>query len=254
MFGWFERTIVDTGRLPLFCLFAGLIVGFAVIRFSVRMIRAQVRWWPGNVKSGGLHIHHMVFGVILMILAGMGAFAFPDEELAPNAVLGALFGIGTALVLDEFALILHLRDVYWAESGRISVDAIFVAASLAGLTLLGFTPIGVSEAQSVWAHTNVATVAAAIGALVVNLGMAVLTLLKGKIWTGLFGFFFFPLLLIGSIRLGRPRSPWARWRYKPGSRRLKRARRRERRLRRPMVRAKIKFQELISGRPDAPTD
>ena len=50
---WFTRTIVDTGRLPLFCFFVGIVVGFGFIRFSVRMIRAQVKWWPGNVTPGG---------------------------------------------------------------------------------------------------------------------------------------------------------------------------------------------------------
>jgi len=55
--GWFNRQIVDTGRLPLFCFFVAFLVSFAFIRLSVRMIRAQVRWWPGNVSKGGTHLH-----------------------------------------------------------------------------------------------------------------------------------------------------------------------------------------------------
>ena len=64
---WFEETILDTGRLPLFCFFAAFVLTFAFIRFSVRMIRAQVSWWPGNITPGGLHIHHVVFGTVAVL-------------------------------------------------------------------------------------------------------------------------------------------------------------------------------------------
>ncbi len=75
--GWFSTVIVDTGRLPLFCFFVAFLVSFALIRLSVRMIRAEVSWWPGNVTSGGMHLHHMVFGVILMVVAGVADIAAP---------------------------------------------------------------------------------------------------------------------------------------------------------------------------------
>jgi hypothetical protein len=88
------------------------------------------------------------------------------------------------------------------------------------------------------------------------LGFAVVTVLKGKVWTGLLGCFVPLLLLVGTIRLARPGSPWARWRYRPGRRRgarkLTRARRRESRLRDPVVRAKVWFQDLIAGAPTDP--
>src|ERR1700749_2254163 len=51
---WFHRTIVESGRLPLFCAFVAVLVAFLFIRLSVRMIRAQVKWWPGNVQPGGV--------------------------------------------------------------------------------------------------------------------------------------------------------------------------------------------------------
>lgn len=54
-----------------------------------------------------------------------------------------VFGIGAGLVLDEFALILHLDDVYWSEAGRKSVEAVVLTAALVGLVLAGFTPFGV---------------------------------------------------------------------------------------------------------------
>src|SRR6185437_1256145 len=120
MSNWFQQSVVDPGRLRLFCFFVAFIAAFAFIRFSVRMIRAQVKWWPGNVTPGGQHIHHVVFGVVFMCVGGIGGFALPDRALIPLCITAALFGIGAALVLDEFALILHLRDVYWTNQGRTS--------------------------------------------------------------------------------------------------------------------------------------
>ncbi|NED59462.1 hypothetical protein G3I15_00840, partial [Streptomyces sp. SID10244] len=62
---WFDQTIVDTGRLPLFFLLIAFVLTFVFIRFSVRMIRAEVSWWPGNVTPGGVHVHHVFFGMML---------------------------------------------------------------------------------------------------------------------------------------------------------------------------------------------
>ncbi|HEY6742947.1 MAG TPA: hypothetical protein VI110_11365, partial [Lapillicoccus sp.] len=138
---WFRENILDTGRLPLFCFFVAFLLTFAFIRFSVRMIRAEVSWWPGNITPGGLHIHHVVFGTVAMVVGGVAGLAVPLDPVAWRAICAALFGIGTALVLDEFALILHLDDVYWAEEGRLSVDAVAVAAGVTGLLVLGVAPV-----------------------------------------------------------------------------------------------------------------
>ncbi|HEY8471621.1 MAG TPA: hypothetical protein VIL37_03180 [Natronosporangium sp.] len=253
MAGWFSQRIVETGRLPLFCFFAGMLVGFGFIRFSVRMIRANVRWWPGNVTPGGLHVHHVVFGVVFMILSGIAILAIPDELVGWRAIAATWFGVGTALVLDEFALILHLEDVYWTEQGRTSIDALFAVVAVTGLLLLGVHPFLVEDFQPV-VNGEPAAWWWAIPPLLLSLGFAAITVLKGKIWTGLLGFFLPLLLIVGAIRLARPASPWARWRYRPGRRRgaekLARARRREFRLRTPVVRAKDWFQDLIAGSPD----
>jgi len=53
-------------------------------------------------------------------------------------VNSALFGVGAALTLDEFALWLHLKDVYWEQAGRRSIDAVILAATVCGLGVLGF--------------------------------------------------------------------------------------------------------------------
>lgn len=248
---WFARTVVATGRLPLLCFFAAVVVGFAFIRFSVRMIRAQVRWWPGNVTPGELHIHHVVFGVVFMLVGGVAQLALTDQMPIARAVCAGIFGLGAALVLDEFALILHLRDVYWSEKGRTSVDAVFVAVAITGMLLLGLHPLGFDDlAAAQHSRGSVFRLLPSSGWMLLNLLLACVSLLKGKIWTGLFGLFVPFLQIVGALRLARPGSPWARWRY--GERAMARARRRELRLRLPLIRAKIRFQELISGRHDQP--
>jgi hypothetical protein len=246
---FFARRIIDTGRLPLFCFFVAFIVTFVFTRVSVRLIRADVRWFFKNVEAGETHIHHVVFGVVLMLVGGIAGFAVPDFYGAPNAVAAGIFGTGSALVLDEFALILHLRDVYWAEEGRASVDAVFVAIALTGLLLLGARPLFLESVDTEGTTHRIGVVIYVVS-LVINLTVAVITLLKGKIWTGLIGLFVPVLLYVGSVRIARPGSPWARWRYAPDSRKMRRAVRRECRIRRPLIRAKIWVQEVIAGRHD----
>ncbi|MFY1633829.1 hypothetical protein ACN27F_11210 [Solwaraspora sp. WMMB335] len=253
MTDWFAHTVVATGRLPLFCFFVGVVVGFAFIRFSVRMIRARVRWWPGNITPGDLHIHHVVFGVVFMLVAGVAGLVIPVQVTPWRAVAAAVFGVGAALVLDEFALLLHLSDVYWSERGRTSIDAVFVAIALSGLLLLGLRPLGANEFLT--GETDPAQFTGA-ALIVINLVLAGITLIKGKIWTGLLGLFIPVLLIVGALRLARPHSPWARWFYRGESRwaqwRRARAAARERRYRQPIILFKIRVQELIAGRHDLP--
>ncbi|GIG66236.1 hypothetical protein [Phytomonospora endophytica] len=252
MHTWFRNTIVEPGLVPLFSFFVAMLVGFGFIRLSVRLIRAKVRWWPGNVTPGGLHIHHVVFGVVFMLIGGVAGLTVPEELVGWRSVMAALFGIGAALVLDEFALILHLKDVYWTEEGRTSVDALFVAIALTGLLLLGFRPIGVADTLDLRGQPY--SVPLGIAFTLLNLGFAAVTLLKGKIWSGLLGLLVPLFLYVGAVRLARPGSPWARWRYRPdrrrGERKMANAVWREMRLRRPIIRGKIWLQELIAGRHD----
>lgn len=254
MWELFDSRVLEPGRLPLFCFFVAFNLTFLFTRLSVRLIRADHnkngkagrRRWLRNVTAGDVHVHHVVFGVVLMVCAGIGSFAVPEDDGAAYALAAGLFGIGAALVLDEFALILHLRDVYWAEEGRASVDAVFVAIALTGLLLLGVRPVGLAafaEADRLRAWLYALSLA-------LNLVQAVVCLLKGKIWTGLTGLFLPLLVTIGAIRLARPGSPWARWLYPEGSARHRQALSRERRLRHPLIQGKIRVQELIAGRHD----
>src|SRR5258708_15974986 len=215
MSGWFTTQIVHTGRFPLFCFFVAFLASFGFIRVSVRRIGAQVRGWPGNVKHGDTHVHHMVFGVVLMVIAGVAGIAVPAQSLGWRAGSAALFGVGTALVLDEFALLLHLRDVDWTSAGRISIDAVFVAAGITALLLLGVTPAGVQDVASYRRGPGSGQGLASLALIVVLSAIAAITLLKGKIWTVLFGLFLPVLFFVAARRPPRPPPPWAPTPYPP---------------------------------------
>ncbi|MFD4292718.1 hypothetical protein ACFWPA_07895 [Rhodococcus sp. NPDC058505] len=247
---WLDHQIVATGRLPLLCFLLGFILGFVFIRISVRMIRAQVRWWPGNVTPGGQHVHHVVFGVVTMVVCGVALIAtYEDGTRTSGALLAAGFGIGMALVLDEFALIFYLKDVYWSEQGRASVDAVFAAVAVTGLLLLGARPDSIVNPADFRDNPDLVVRLALVVSSLLSLAIAGVVIAKGKIWTALFGMFISPMLLVGAIRLSRPGAPWARWRYQDRPKRMARAVQREKRYRRPLIRAKIYVQDLIAGKP-----
>jgi hypothetical protein len=247
---FFQQRIIDTDRLPLFCFFVAFIVTFVLTRANVRLIRANVSWWFKNVQVGAVHIHHVVFGVVLMLLGGIGGFAIPDSYTGWYVATAVVFGMGTALVLDEFALILHLRDVYWTEEGRASVDAVFVATACTGLLLLGVRPALFDDPHVPGDEQSALLLwALYVATLAVNLTVAMVTLLKGKIWTGLTGLFVPVFLYVAAVRVARPESPWARWFYHPDTRKARRALRREEKIRRPLIKAKIWLQEFIAGQP-----
>jgi hypothetical protein len=193
----------------------------------------------------------MVFGVVLMGIGGIAQLAAPLHPLVWRAIPAGVFGVGTALVLDEFALILHLRDVYWSNEGRLSIDAVFVAVGVTALLLIGVSPVGVTRVDEYrLLPVGPGALVTLIIAVVVLFLLAGITLLKGKIWTGLLGLFVPLIFIIGAIRLGRPDSPWARWRYRDRPAKMARAKRREQQLRQPVIEAKTWVQDLLAGRPD----
>jgi hypothetical protein len=254
---------IPPGRQPLvWCLIAFLLT-FLVTRTIVRYIRhnennrdddTPPKWWqPRNIGHGTVHIHHVVLGVILVMVSGVTMVTLAvDGGVGEFTVAAILFGMGAALVLDEFALILHLQDVYWSEDGRTSVDAVFAAVAVAGLLILGFNPLSFFDID-IWREDQTLLArATVVGIALVTLALAVVVLLKGKVWTGLVGMFITPLLIIGAVRVSRPHAPWARWRYGNRPRRMHRSLERERRLRRPVVSAKLWLQHVIAGEPHFP--
>src|ERR1700749_955757 len=211
---WFQESVLAAGKLRLFCFFVAFIATFLFIRFSVRMIRAQVKWWPGNVTPGGVHVHHAVFGVIFMCVGGVGGLAVQQNRSAWAAVTAALLGIGMALVL-------LLKDVYWGEKGRLSVEVVFIAVALCGLALLGWLPLGITPSSGHESRLESFLTIAIV--LVINLFLTIICLLKGKTWFGVIGIYVSLFAIIGAIRVARPGSVWARRRYPEGARKLAKA-------------------------------
>jgi hypothetical protein len=97
--------------------FTGTFAGLRLITYSIRSGIGPF----GNVKVGGQHLHHYMWGIGL--LSGVGAVAVRgDEEHRRHPAVAVSYGSGMAMIVDEFALLLDLRDVYWAKQGRISID------------------------------------------------------------------------------------------------------------------------------------
>jgi hypothetical protein len=211
------------------------IVSFLAIRTSARLSR-HVSWWPGPVRSGDVHIHHLVWGICLMMLAGFLAFSLrPGSPSQP--VIAVLFGVGAGFTMDEFALWVHLEDVYWQKQGRRSIDATVVAAAFAGLVVLGTTPFGLEQAAPLGAT---AVVVAAV------LGLTVMCFMKGRILFGVVGLFVPAVAVWGAVRMGQPASPWARRRYSPA--RLERSRARFA-TDRALGRWRGQLADLVAGAP-----
>ena len=208
MGSWFEETIIEHERLPLLVCFGAFIVTFIATRVITRMIRAGRGPFKNNVSSSGLHVHHAIPGVILLVAGAFTGIAV-DLESPWSIVAGLLIGVGTSLVLDEFALILHLEDVYWKDEGRISVEMVSLAVACLGLLIFGANPFRLQEPED-------ATLAlAGVGGIIVHLTLIVACVVKGKYRTAIIGTLVPFVAIIGVIRMARPRSMWARRRYGP---------------------------------------
>ncbi|WP_151773924.1 hypothetical protein [Streptomyces abyssomicinicus] len=241
---WLYRNIVEPGKLPLLLALASFLVTFAVTRLVTRAIRAG-RGPFRNVESGGVHVHHVVPGVVLTVAGGFGAVASGTHGFGSWAA-AVVFGVGAGLVLDEFALILHLADVYWSEAGRKSVEVVVITAALAGLLLAGFLPFGV-DGLNEDAREGRGTVAVTV---VVHFLIVLTALAKGKARLAVFGLVVPFVALVGAVRLARPGSPWARRLYRGRPRALARAERRALRHDRRWSGRLRAAQDWIGGRPD----
>jgi hypothetical protein len=214
----YQHGIVDTGREAHFLFFVSFLLTFGFIRTSTHMIKAQVKWWPGNVSVGGTHIHHLVWGILLILINGYIAIAL-DPSSPWDKVVAVFFGIGTGLTLDEFALWLNLKDVYWEKQGRKSIDAVIIAAGLSGLALISLrswidlTTDVADEIQAIVGSVGlVGVLLALVNAAKEKFGMAFWSIL-------------FPLVgLVGAFRLAKPHSVWARLFYRHGKKERSEAR------------------------------
>lgn len=201
---WWDENIDGTGRQPLLVLLVAFVVTFLVVRLITRLIRAG-KSPLGNVSAGGLHVHHVVPGIILLFVGATLAVA-DIEFRGAGYVAAVLVGVGGALVFDEFALVLHLDDVYWSEDGRKSVEAVTLFGALMLAVLLGLSPFGVEDVQAGELRLRLGSMAHFLVASV----LALLCLAKGKLRTAVWAVFLVPVGLVAAVRLARPRSWWAR--------------------------------------------
>jgi hypothetical protein len=221
MWNWYVDNVVGTGRSAALWMLVGCLATYAVTRTIT--VRIKNRKASGVVEEsgplkdvhiGGVHVHHQVWGILLVLVVGLLVFRFRPESPWIE-FLAAMFGVGAALALDEFALWLHLEDVYWSEEGKKSIDAVMIAAVFGLVLLTGTSPIGVST------DTNTFGAWAVAAAVLLHIGLTVVCLLKGKVVLGLAGLPIPFFSYVGAFRLAKPQSFWSRRFY--GEKRLARA-------------------------------
>jgi hypothetical protein len=205
--------------LPLSLCLAAFVVTFVTTRVVTRLIRSGRGPFKDNVTESGTHVHHAVPGIFLLLVGAV--LALGTVALVFRCIAGVAIGAGASLVLDEFALILHLKDVYWTNEGRASVQAIALFAVCLLLVVLGFAPLSITQFTS--GPQILATELAAWASFIVA---AVICAHKGKYRVVLLSIFLFFPAYIGAIRLARPGSPWFENHYPQGSAKRDRAVRR----------------------------
>jgi hypothetical protein len=139
--GIYREHFAETPRERIFLASVGFFVTVVVVRLLTLAIHYGIGGFH-DVAMHGRHIHHMVWGIALLLLTGYGWLA----ELGTGSrgsmtwagrAMSMAYGVGAALTLDEFALWLNLRDVYWEREGRSSVEAMFLFGALLGISIYG---------------------------------------------------------------------------------------------------------------------
>jgi hypothetical protein len=200
------------GREALLLMLLASLLTLIGTRTYTRLARAR-GWRSGRV--GDVHVHHLVVGIVLALVSGM-----LDIALRPGGfgreLLAFVFGIGAAFILDEFALSLHLRDVYWTSEGRHSIEVSLMWVLLGALLLVGISPFGIHDSSEAPRAIGFAVVA-------VSIVLSVVTCLKGKLTLGLLSIFLPPVGIAGAYRLARPGSVWAAVFYRDDPEKQRRA-------------------------------
>jgi hypothetical protein len=137
----YRRAFADGRRERLFLASTAFFATFLIVRAITHAIHAGVGPFR-NVSVGGTHIHHLVWGILLLLLVGylwlieLGT-GVPPGRRGASRTTAALYGLAAALTLDEFALWLRLEDVYWTPEGRLSVDAVILFGALLSVGIWG---------------------------------------------------------------------------------------------------------------------
>ncbi len=202
---------------PMMWMFLAILVTFLVTRAVTRLIRSGSSGGLSNFRIAGIHVHHQVFGILILIATGIELVSATPHG-AGLSIAAAIFGVGISLTLDEFALWLHLEDVYWSKEGRKSVDAIFCVLAVTGTLIGGASFVSGRVGTGAWWSS--------VAALALALLLSVICLLKGKVPTGVVGIIIGILAFVGAVRLAKPDSWWATRFYASRPKRAARAARR----------------------------
>jgi hypothetical protein len=246
---WYETHIYDAGKQALFFLFLSFLLAFVLTRLYTRLAR-NYGWGSGSV--GGVHLHHAVPGLILVLGAGVLSFTAWGGSPPARDVIAIAFGVGAGLVLDEWALIFYLKDVYWTKEGRSSIDAVIIGSLVAGILLVVSSPFGAARDEFFTGSHKFA-----FSLILLNFPCALICFLKDKPIAGIVGLVVPLVAFVGAIRLAKPTSPWSRWFYDPARRSARLSRSPARKLERARQRyvsgwhgrLEREIDDLIGGAP-----
>jgi hypothetical protein len=137
----YRHHLRETRRERQFLASLSFFVTFAIVRVLTHAIRSG-RGPFHNVQVGGRHIHHMVWGISLLLIVGYGWLMQVGTGMGQSSrvmarIMALVYGVGAALTLDEFALWLNFEDVYWLPQGRESVQAVMLFGSLLSVGMWG---------------------------------------------------------------------------------------------------------------------
>jgi hypothetical protein len=206
----FQERIRSTGIGTVWMTLFAFLITFTITRVITHMIRAGKGPFH-DMSVGGTHLHHLVPGIFLLLISGVIGIAIDWQPGGVAAlIVPTMFGIGAALTLDEFALWLTLKDVYWEHEGRRSVDAVITLAVVLSIIALGF-PFW----RDVWVDANFTGSWLIAAWHVLALTFAIACFLKGKWTLGALGLLVWVIGFIGAVRMARPSSWWDRTFYGP---------------------------------------
>jgi len=136
-----RERIADRPRRRLFAASISFFLTFATVRGMVFCITHNIPPFHYVIVEGR-HIHHLVFGILILLLVGYGWLCevgngSDESSILVSRVMALLYGLGAALTLDEFALWLNLKDVYFVREGRSSIDAVILFGSLLAISAWG---------------------------------------------------------------------------------------------------------------------
>jgi hypothetical protein len=137
----YRHYLSRTHRERRFLAAVAFYLSFAMVRLLAHAIRSGVGPFH-NIEIAGRHVHHLVLGILTLLVVGYGWLLQLGADVHANSrlserVMAVLYGIGAALTLDEYALWLNLEDVYWTQQGRASIDAVLLFGALLILGILG---------------------------------------------------------------------------------------------------------------------